>query len=876
MADKGAINLVVTQAALDQITKLDRKLELVEKRIVKISNLARSSQGDFKNAGGKVDLNKQLQKQNNILIQIVKNNKKYHDALMDVAKAQKKVNEETNKGGKAMRNAQSRVGSFFKTLVAFDLARRAVDLFWGSFRKGFEDLKKLDSLRLQFQYLVKDATEARVTQAFLARTSEQLGVSILGLSESYLAFRKSAELANLSAEDSRQIFEDVTRAASLLGKSDAQIQNVQVALEQMLSKGTVQAEELKKQLGNVLPGSFEIMAKAVDELNPGMEVTNAEFNKMLKAGKIIAAEVLPEFAKQLKLAYGIENVDRIDTLQAATVRLDNAFTQMVANMEGGTGRMSKTMIFFFDVIRENIKLFGELFLSARELGNINKELGFETGFKQGQEELDKLTKKYGTDIEKIKKQAKALADEDAWGLNALYSQMESLIQLAEMDPTALWNKTGKTMSQVESEIKSLATQIGISEGFVKALDEGLKKLGESGKKAEEGLRPVAKELFNFKTNLENIEDIERWTKVYEAFQKTVKDPETAIALKKNIDLLKGFKEILEGEDVSGEAAEDFFKQYNKDTAKDIKRMGDALEPTIKQIEEWDKQVEELRDTYNDLDEAMVGNFADLAFSVTDAISEMRIAAIDREIEKLNERYDRNRELIELEVGDEEAKQERLRQLEKEKEIREKKLQKKREQAEKQAFLFNQAVSIGEIIMETAKGIALATATYGSNPATALLLPGVIGLMKATAAIQIGTVLAQSVPKFFKDGHLTGSYEGPAVINDGGKMEVIERRGGGLELYSSANQMISMKRGDKVHKSVDSFIKGGGAMDHLLNATTYAGGGIVKANQRKSEALGIKNEIREGFKNISIKNDNSSVGRIVAEAISDNRYESRFL
>jgi len=869
--NKGAIDLVVTKAALDQVTELNRKLELTEKQMIKISNLARSAQGNFKQTKGTKDLNAQLQKQSNILIQIVKNNKKYHDAAMKAAAGQKHLAQTIKKTGDAAKKSGSRVGSFFKTLVAFDLARRAVDAFWGSFKKGFEDLKKLDSLRLQFQYLVKDTQEARLTQSFLARVSEELGVSLLGLSESYLAFRKSAELANLSAKDSRQIFEDVTRAASLLGKSDDQIHNVQVALEQMLSKGTVQAEELKKQLGNVLPGSFEIMAKAVDKLNPKVEVTNEVFNKMLKAGKIIAADVLPEFARQLKLAYGIENVDRIDTLQAATVRLDNAFTIMIRNMEEGTGGLSKTILFFTQAITDLITNFGQLFLTAEQLANFEIEFNFEKGFKDGSDLVDDYVKKYEGNVEKVKKFAQEIADSDAWGLVAQEGQLKRLTeQLENTDPAMLFVETGMTADQLKKKIQELARQIGTTKGFVEGIDTALSDLEKTGKKDTTETRAKAQRIFAEETR-GVIQELEFLKKVWETYRKTEKDPIIAAGFNKQVDIAKGMIDMLKGTDVAGKVAEDALKEWSDTVAEDLKRLGFQFEATEEQLKLYKKGLEEIADLETDRFVAGV----ELARTITDSLLEMKLNAIDKEMEKIQERYDLQKELIEMEEGDAEAKEERLRQLDKEKAIREKKLEKEREKAEKKAFLIQQAITAATIVAETAKGVAVATATYGSNPTTAPLLPGIIALIVGTGAIQLATVLAQSIPKFAQ-GHLAGSYEGQAIVNDGGRMEVIERKSGAIEMYSKKDALIQMNKGDKVHKSIDSFIERGGTMDHLVRASGFAGAGIGGFNEVRSEALGIKNEIKEGFRNIRITNDNTNVARIVADAISDAQYEKGFL
>ena len=288
-----------------------------------------------------------------------------------------------------------RVKAFFKTLVLFDVARRAVDAFWGSFKKGFQNLKQLDSIRLQFKYIVDDAQETATTMAFLTRISNQYGAELLSLSERYIKFRAASKQANLSAEASRDIFESVTKAAGVLGLKTHELQGIYLALEQMLSKGKVTTEELRRQLGERLPGAFGIMASALG-------VTTVELDKMLKTGQVLSAEVLPKFAKELEKAYGIENVKNVDTLVAATVRLDNAFTTTVQNMEGGSSRISKALIFVYDVARELTKQFGELFLTIEEKGKIKTELGFEGGLKKGADALQYLTEKVRRNNEPIK------------------------------------------------------------------------------------------------------------------------------------------------------------------------------------------------------------------------------------------------------------------------------------------------------------------------------------------------------------------------------------------------------------------------------------------------------------------------------------------
>lgn len=873
MANNGAIDLVVTRNALEQIKKLDSDLAKVEKRLLSISKGAIGQKGGSSSVSSQKQLSAEMKKQSSLLTQLVKNNKKYQQELLKVASAAKKAENGISGIGKSAKRSQSRVGSFFKTLVQFDLARRAVELFWGAFRRGFEDLKQLDSLRLQFQYLVKDAEEARVTMAFLARISDELGTKLLETSESYLAFRKSAELANLSGEKSRQVFEDVTRAATLLGKSPAQIQNVQVALEQMLSKGTVQAEELKKQLGNVLPGSFEIMAKAVDKLNPNLEVTNAEFMKMLKAGKIISADVLPEFAKQLNEAYGIENVSRIENMASEVVRLDNAFTIMVKNMEEGTGVMAKGLIFFFDVLRENVKLFGEMFLSAEQLANINKELNFESGFNEGGKIIEDWAKKYEGNLQKTTKQVAIFLTEEGRLLIKRRKDYEDLKTALKAEEDALFANPAK-IDQLRDQMKLLAGEIGLSEGRIAGMNKAFEELFNTGADKDSQERAKAFALEGNKAE-GLIEKLERVKKIYETMQKTTKDPLNAAGLKDSIDLVEGLIDILEGTDVAAEISEKALKDWTKTVKEELGKMAKAIEKDEDLMKQWMREYKRLLKEKENLEYDVIFGAADLAAAISDSIFAIRIEQIDQEMEKLQERYDLQRELIESEVSDEEARAARLKDLDLERRKQEKKLEKEREEAEKKAFLVNQAIQAGTVVAETAKGIAVATATYGSNPLTVALLPQVIALIATTGALQLATILAQSVPAF-KEGHLSGTYEGVAMVNDGGVPEVIERRDGSYEIARGKNALINMAKGDKVHKSVEDFIENKGLMSHLLKAMPNAGHGIGGVRSTMNESLGIRNEIRDGFKNVKIRNDNRAVARIVAEAIRDNRYESKFL
>jgi tape measure domain-containing protein len=93
----------------------------------------------------------------------------------------------------------------------------------------------------------------------------------------------------------------------------------------MLSKGVVAAEELRRQLGEALPGASDLMTKAYNRLHPAQQVTNLEFTKLLENGKIISAEILPEMANVLEETFAPAVAGKAGSLDASLTRVTNSW-----------------------------------------------------------------------------------------------------------------------------------------------------------------------------------------------------------------------------------------------------------------------------------------------------------------------------------------------------------------------------------------------------------------------------------------------------------------------------------------------------------------------------------------------------------------------
>ena len=132
--------------------------------------------------------------------------------------------------------------------------------------------------------------------AFLRDTSKELGLNFYTLREGYKGFLAAANSSTLPMKEIQKIFTSVSNAGAILGLSNEKMSLTFLALEQMLSKGKVSMEEIRRQMGDSLPGAFQLGAKA-------MGMTVEAFDKAVSAGKVYADDFLPKFSRAMDAMY---------------------------------------------------------------------------------------------------------------------------------------------------------------------------------------------------------------------------------------------------------------------------------------------------------------------------------------------------------------------------------------------------------------------------------------------------------------------------------------------------------------------------------------------------------------------------------------------
>lgn len=174
----------------------------------------------------------------------------------------------------------------------------------------------IDMLKRSFSAIRGGPAEAQQEMDFLISTSKRLGQSFEGLAEGYRGFLAASQVSTLSLEQVKDIFTAVTETSTVLGLSSDRTRFALLALEQMMSKGVVSMEELRRQLGDHIPGAMAMAARA-------MNLPIQQFMKMVENGEVLADELLPKLAAEMRRTFGsgleealnapLRNIERLKT-----------------------------------------------------------------------------------------------------------------------------------------------------------------------------------------------------------------------------------------------------------------------------------------------------------------------------------------------------------------------------------------------------------------------------------------------------------------------------------------------------------------------------------------------------------------------------------
>ncbi|NPF73796.1 tape measure protein [Escherichia coli] len=230
-----------------------------------------------------------------------------------------------------------------------------------SFQTALEAYKKVMEIGLKkeasqraAQFVLGDEGAKRATE-FVKNLANNTGVDQIETLSSFAKF--SAGAGDMNADQKESLFSNVIGTSRLMGLSTDEINGILKAFEQMASKGKIQAEELRGQLGDRMAGAFQLFARSL-----GM--TTEELDKAMKDGKVLSKDVLPkvsaEMGRMIDKAGGWEKI--INSTQTQLGRLSNSWNNNLALMFDGSQEG------LTDFTRSLTNLLGSLGGQSKNLG----------------------------------------------------------------------------------------------------------------------------------------------------------------------------------------------------------------------------------------------------------------------------------------------------------------------------------------------------------------------------------------------------------------------------------------------------------------------------------------------------------------------------
>ena len=224
----------------------------------------------------------------------------------------------------AMARSVRRFGDNFMSFATLGFGTGLAISLYEIGKASVEAQMQVERLDKAFGAIYGNAAQAQQQLDFIRQTSRDLGQEFYSTADAARTFFAAGQGTSFSSQ-LNEIYAGFSKVGAALALSADDMQGLFLALGQSISKGKVQAEELRGQIGERLPGAFQIAAKA-------MGMTTAELDKFMADGKLLAEDLLPAMAEALEEKYGRAAESAADTVQGSINRLSTAWTDFKANL----------------------------------------------------------------------------------------------------------------------------------------------------------------------------------------------------------------------------------------------------------------------------------------------------------------------------------------------------------------------------------------------------------------------------------------------------------------------------------------------------------------------------------------------------------------
>lgn len=223
------------------------------------------------------------------------------------------------------------VGGFVSAYAMLELAQKTIDA----------GVKRQSAQLASTAIFGADTQQARM---FAASFAHQIGQNYTDTMKQYSNFAAGAQ-PELGFQGTQEFYKNAAMFSRIRGASDEDLKGIMVAFQQMASKGKIQAEELRGQLGDRLAGAVQLFADAIGK-------TPQELDKLMKDGKLLAKDVLPQVSEKMKelveAAGGMNAVSKqtATSMGQAKAMWDNTLVALFNNSSEGISQLSNSVAMF--------------------------------------------------------------------------------------------------------------------------------------------------------------------------------------------------------------------------------------------------------------------------------------------------------------------------------------------------------------------------------------------------------------------------------------------------------------------------------------------------------------------------------------------------
>jgi tape measure domain-containing protein len=229
------------------------------------------------------------------------------------------------KGKDGAEAAGSGLNSLIKKAGLAILSYQALNKAIGFASEAVKTAREFESLKNAITFASGSAEEGAKNMDFIRERSNLLGTNLQASAEGFKILSGAMIGSKLEGQATRDIFDGIQVASSVMGLSAEDSKGAMLALGQIMGKGKVQAEELRGQIGERIPGAFQIAARA-------MGMTTTQLDKAMEQGQIMAEDFLPRFANELKNTFGGGLETAVNSSQANFERFNNMMTDIKINL----------------------------------------------------------------------------------------------------------------------------------------------------------------------------------------------------------------------------------------------------------------------------------------------------------------------------------------------------------------------------------------------------------------------------------------------------------------------------------------------------------------------------------------------------------------